>query len=567
MSQLVDITITNRGASLDLLPGGPTLYGFDVDDIVSPIRFSSGLSRSYFTTRTNKGGVNNNHNGSKIDYRSSDLLAAIAAKSPILLLLTVLTRRGVDMSSEEMIFVSSKISEDLVPDVPSGGTKFFYIEDGDPLPVEYIVEETVPQIIATSSTSSFTIQDNGVDMPPETKLNFVGYTVEDNPGNNSTDIIAVKPIEYSDLLTLQNAGDLPLGAQYLITDKGDAGIIVDVSAPNKISLRAKGLFLVPDFQDVGTYTTTPDPKGTNQKAWVSSNEGTYSDGDIVFWNNVMYQVIDETQVDGSSPVLNSSAYGALTKNVNNGYILEVDAILYNFTDDIIIKREDKRGNVVGSVGQYFQWGNDDVSGNKASFDYSLNCANQRGILTNNICEGSSQVGVGETFTSTLSRNYFSGDQVDFRAACANTVGNCIFNNSFGIEISTTNGYYNKQIDGTHSTFDADLDMTDVAIFSAGVLTIPTILSFIGEFTLVGNTGQTINKIANLSNAHKVTRFKVEDGLTQSFQHVAVAGAIADTLNADAVTTNAIVGRTNSADFIEYERSGNKNVRTNIVKLA
>jgi len=69
-------------------------------------------------------------------------------------------------------------------------------------------------------------------MPPQPKLNFVGYTVEDNAGNNSTDIIAVKPIASNVLNTIRAAGNLPLGSKYLLTDKGDAGIIVTVAAPN-----------------------------------------------------------------------------------------------------------------------------------------------------------------------------------------------------------------------------------------------------------------------------------------------------------------------------------------------
>jgi len=230
MSQLVDITITNRGASLDLLPGGPTLYGFDVKDIVSPIRYSSGLSKSYFTARTNKGGVNDNHNGSKIDYQSSDSLAVIAAKSPLFLLLNVVSRRGVDGNNEAYIFVSSKITESLVP--TPDGTLFYYIEDGDPLPVEYIVSQSVATIISMSVSSPIAIQDRGVNMPLETKLNFIGYTVEDNPGL-STDVYNIKDETWTKLNTMKTAGVLPVGAWYRITDRynyqsGATGII-----PNK----------------------------------------------------------------------------------------------------------------------------------------------------------------------------------------------------------------------------------------------------------------------------------------------------------------------------------------------
>lgn len=152
MSQLISLTITNRGKNLDPLPGGPVVYGFDVDDIVTPIRYNSNLSKSYFTSRTNKDGANNNLNGSKIDYRASEILSVIVAKSPLLVILTVSERRGVP-TNESYIFVASKVSENFVPMI-GGGTKFYYIEEGDTLPVEYVVTETVAAIIAQTTTAA-----------------------------------------------------------------------------------------------------------------------------------------------------------------------------------------------------------------------------------------------------------------------------------------------------------------------------------------------------------------------------------------------------------------------------
>lgn len=383
----------------------------------------------------------------------------------------------------------------------------------------------------------------------------------------SFDGLKITSVSYSILEAARSASLLTVGDLYLITDKGDAGIIVDVSAPNRISLRAKGLFLVPDFQNIGTYTTTPLAKATNRGVWSLSQQtgAPFVDGDIVFWGGIMYQVIDDALFDTNSPDLNASAYEALTKNVTNGYILEADAIIYNFVDDSITERRDKRRNITGLIDN-FQWGNDEVYGNK-DINSTLYCINQRGRLRNNTFEGSSDIIVDETFTNILQRNYFNGATVYFNAATQNTIEACIFSNISTITISTNVGYYNKQIDAIHSTFDAYLDMNDGAVFSANRLTIPLVLDFIGQFTLVGNTGQTISKIRELPIGHRVSRFYVEAGLNQNFQHTAVATAIADELCADAVSLNVIVGRADGADFIEYERSGIINVRTNIVKLA
>lgn len=566
MSQLINILVTNRGPLLEALKT-PTSYGFDVEDIVSPITFNAVTSKSLFVARTNKGGLHDDKNGSKINYATAETLAAITAKSPLLLLLTVVSRRGVDKNNEEYVFVSSKITESLTPISVGVGTRFYYIEDGDNLPVEYVVAETVAQIVAQSSSVSMTIQDDGTDMPQEDKLNFVGYTVEDNPGNNSTDIIAVKRIEYADLETLRAAGDLPLGAQYLITDRGDAGIVVDVSAPDRISLRAKGLFLVPDFQNVGTYITTPLLVGANHRVWNLVNQSAvpYANGGIVFWDGIMYQVIDDTVFDSNPPSLNAFAYTPLTKNVNNGYILEADAIMYDFVLDLIFERKDKRDNVIGQYLNGFQWGNDSVYGTsdpKGTFD----CINQRGVLENNNNESTVSIIIPETFTSSVSKCYF-GTTANVTFTDCGSITRCMFENRSAITLQGGVTFLNRCINHIYSTFVADLDMSDVAVFAANVLTIPTELNYIGLFILINNTSQTINKIVNLSSVHRITRFKVDSGLDQNFQHTAVATATADLLNSDSATTNNIVGRPDASDFIEYERNGNKNIRTNIVKLA
>jgi hypothetical protein len=354
MSQLVDITITNRGANLDLLPGGPTLYGFDVKDIVSPIRYNSGLSKSYFTARTNKGGVNDNHNGSKIDYQSSDSLAVITAKSPLFLLLNVVSRRGVDGGGEAYIFVSSKITESLVP--TPDGTLFYYIEDGDPLPVEYVVSQTIPQIIA-QSTSGIAIQDDGTDMPPQPKLNFVGYTVEDNPGNNSTDIVNVKDITWASLKALKTANNLPVGAWYRITDRynyqsnGAVGIpnliflgddrgyvYIKAITPNSFSKEVIRVMAVP-----ANYSTT----GTLKGVWDVGK--TANINDTMIWGCKVWKNITGNIGTAISDSVLSADWQLQTKALNTGavYVDKQFTAIYDFDTDWFELQRDNRGNEFG----------------------------------------------------------------------------------------------------------------------------------------------------------------------------------------------------------------------------
>lgn len=149
--QLIKLNITDRAGAP--IKGGPVELGFDVEDIVGPIRFNSNLNKSYFTARMLKDSDGGSRNIGKVDYMTTENLAAIFGKSLKFLHLTVNSRRGIDKGGEMHVFVTSRISENLSVDV-SGGTKFFYLEDGDPLPVEYIVDEDITTIVAQQATAS-----------------------------------------------------------------------------------------------------------------------------------------------------------------------------------------------------------------------------------------------------------------------------------------------------------------------------------------------------------------------------------------------------------------------------
>lgn len=94
---------------------------------------------------------------------------------------------------------------------------------------------------------------------------------------------------------------------------------------------------------------------------------------LVAWNNIMY-----TNKTGSAtikhPKYDATNWTALATTDAN-YQVEYDPIIYNFTDDLITKREDKRGNVVidrfGVSTVKFQWGRDATFGNNIfSFGYN-----------------------------------------------------------------------------------------------------------------------------------------------------------------------------------------------------
>jgi len=188
MGQLVSLNITKRNSNGRVDDFSPALpIGFDVEDIVVPIREKSGVR--YFTARQLKGNTPVSRIVGGTDYETSDSFAAIAAKSNSLLLLTVIRRRDVAVPSETYIFVAGRISESLREHPVTKHTTFFYQEDGDPDLVEYEVDETLSSIIAqNSSINGHIIADEGNQLPQQQILNFVGagVTATDNPMSGET---------------------------------------------------------------------------------------------------------------------------------------------------------------------------------------------------------------------------------------------------------------------------------------------------------------------------------------------------------------------------------------------
>lgn len=190
MVQLISLNVTRRvsGSKNDTYSPAQ-VYGFDVEDIVVPIR-DAGAYR-YFTARQLKGTNPISKLVGNTDYEVSDTLVQIAAKSLFLVPLTVTKRRGIDVNSESYIFVTSRFSENI-KESDSGGSKFFYQEDGDVNLVEYEVSETIAQIIAlvtpTDNDNGHIIEDEGVPLPQQPTLNFVGtgVAVTDGPGAKTT---------------------------------------------------------------------------------------------------------------------------------------------------------------------------------------------------------------------------------------------------------------------------------------------------------------------------------------------------------------------------------------------
>ena len=131
----------------------------DVDSIVSPIRFNSTTSRSYFTivTKTPTGLP-----GDTVKYEVTDTLSSIQGMSARLVMLAITAKNGKAVS-ETMVFDVNKVAEGfyLVPD-GSGDCGFLYCEYGNPSPVDYRTSDVMDDIVAQTSISSHL---TGNDLP------------------------------------------------------------------------------------------------------------------------------------------------------------------------------------------------------------------------------------------------------------------------------------------------------------------------------------------------------------------------------------------------------------------
>ncbi|MEI7960708.1 MAG: hypothetical protein WCI04_00070 [archaeon] len=143
---------------------------------------------------------------------------------------------------------------------------------------------------------------------------------------------------------------------------------------------------------------------------------------------------------------------------------------------------------------------------------------------------------------------------------------CEVNDEGLINLTSGSVFLRKKYRTGYSNWEQVLDLTNPSIFSANTLTIPTAYAYVGIFTTSGS-GLTINKILNMPSSHKC-KFLPKPTENTSFTHTLVASAVSGNLLCDVPSsTNLITGRLNGSDFIEYELSGDLNVRTNLVLLA
>lgn len=359
-------------------------------------------------------------------------------------------------------------------------------------------------------------------------------------------------ITYAALATLKTNSLLVDGAFYKITDRCDLGLVIRALSINELSLDGEGYFLNCDYQN--TF-------GNNLGIWYSGLGG-ISIGKVVIYSGIQYSSV--TGVVGTDPGADAVNWLAITRSINT-YVLEIDVIRYNFDADTIFYRADKRRNEVYKDITVFKWGSD-INNNIKDFLGTLNIINSKINLLNVINKSASGIVIDETNSGTILNTEFGEMTYIVFTNCTSDINFCYFNSQDSINITGTVSYSREYIiNDVASTFPTTLDMSSGAVFSAGVLTVDSSLKYIGIFTLINNSGQTISKIVGLPKHNRV-RFYVESGNTQSFQHTAIGAAVINNLVSSAVTLDVVVGRSFGGDFIEYETSIDPNTPSDILNV-
>jgi len=116
-------------------------------------------------------------------------------------------------------------------------------------------------------------------------------------------------------------------------------------------------------------------------------------------------------------------------------------------------------------------------------------------------------------------------------------------------------YDNVQASKATNSMYAFLDISNAAIFTAGVLTIPTQYIHAGIFYLYNCAGQTISQINIAAPLWQgsLTFKRLNDAQTISFQPTAIASLSANKFSS---TTGALITLASIYDFIEFKRSLN-----------
>lgn len=231
------------------------------------------------------------------------------------------------------------------------------------------------------------------------------------------------------LVAIVNASSLSPGSDYLITDRGDAGLIVQATSSNTLSLQGTFIARVPDYQNTS---------GNFLRVWYATMAAP-TINKLVAYNGYHYRSL--TGAVGTAPSGDAVNWLQLAKT-DSSYITETHACEYNYASDWVQRRSDRRNNTVSQSKAYntsssidalnrFQWGRDNCYGNKIEeaindnvnfpgITYGQNMSSQAKWISANFSATarmvnntlSDNISITDMFVSTFEENTLSSGLID-----------------------------------------------------------------------------------------------------------------------------------------------------------
>jgi hypothetical protein len=277
-------------------------------------------------------------------------------------------------------------------------------------------------------------------------LNFIGSAVSVSTPSSGQANVTINANGYlilssAALLALIAAGTLNIGWTYIVNNVSNANTFVAVQAiaNNAVQNYGAGYFLNADYQNVGNYSGVSG--FTSQKGiWLSG--ASYSAGDVVLWNNYHWKNL--AGANTTSPNTDPSNWSQLSKSITNGYIIEVDFVIYDVANNLVKMRYDSRNNEVEYTTnsfENFQWGKNTVSYNKVLNNAVMNSVNSPCVFNYNVLINGSSI--TDATPSNITNGVYSYNELNDSqitvTSCNITISQNILSSSSYITIGTAIG--------------------------------------------------------------------------------------------------------------------------------
>lgn len=239
-------------------------------------------------------------------------------------------------------------------------------------------------VTVTIQDTPIIVQNEGVTIAPNVaQFNFIGNLVNATAVGNDVTVeintFSAISVTYAQITALIGSNSLIPNQTYLITDAKyiqtgvldlpsatyitTIAIYVVALSTNTITMFGSGIFLNPDFNNVGDYSGVV---GFVAQKGIYDTLGVYVIGDVVIWNNSHWKNVTGNNTD--YPEDTSVDWVFLQQSKTSGYIEDINSITYQISTNNIISRRDTFNNYVENNITYypvtkveafllFQWGN------------------------------------------------------------------------------------------------------------------------------------------------------------------------------------------------------------------